>query len=81
MKTHRPIRDIAAEIRADWRPVHGEAEPYVAAMEKLNSVNDSYHADSAVEVLSRFRWAARTWRGPTAVRIKKEIEDILKNAP
>ena len=76
---HRPLNEIAAEIRSDWHPVHGDAEPFVAAMEKLQSVTDTYYAASAVEVLARFQWAARTWKGATAHRIKAEIKSILKD--
>jgi len=73
----RPISEIAAEIRADWHPVHGDAEPFVAAMERLQGTQDRYYAVSAVEVLTRFQWAARTWKGAVARRIKTEIKDLL----
>lgn len=74
----RSLEDIAADIRAHWRPVHGSAEPYVAAMEKLDKVTNRYGANSAVAVLAYFQGAAATWKGPDAKRIKVEIETLLK---
>jgi hypothetical protein len=76
----RSLKDIAADIRANWIPVHGSAEEYVAAMEKLNNVNDRYGADPAVAVLSYFLAAAATWKGSDAQRIKAEIKAILSAA-
>jgi hypothetical protein len=73
----RPIREIAADVRADWANVHGMAEPALAAMETLDSIHDSYYQDSGVEVVARFVDAARTWKGPTARRIKEELRAIL----
>lgn len=74
----RSIKDIAADVRAHWRPVHGSAEEYVAAMEKLDKVTDRYGADTAVAVLTYFLGAAATWKGPDAQRIKDEIKALLK---
>ena len=76
----RSIKDIAADIRAHWRPLHGSAEEYVVAMEKLDKVSDRYGADSAVTVLAYFQSAAATWKGPDAQRIKDEIKTLLKGA-
>jgi hypothetical protein len=73
----RSLKDIAADIRAHWNPVHGRAEEYVAAMETLDKVTDRYGADSAVAVLSYFLAAAATWKGPDAQRIRAEIKTIL----
>jgi hypothetical protein len=73
----RSISEIAREIREKWKPVHGEAEQIVDAMERINSLNDTFSAEPAIEILSRFRWAARTWKGPVAKRIKDEIEALL----
>ena len=74
----RSIKDIAADIRNHWRPVHASAEEYVAAMEKLHKATDRYGADSAVAVLAYFQGAAATWKGPDAQRIKDEIKSLLK---
>jgi hypothetical protein len=55
----RSLKDIAAEIRNDWKPrIAGAAEPYVNAMSELHGVGDSYYADSAVAVISYF-WRMR----------------------
>jgi hypothetical protein len=76
----RSIKDIASDIRAHWRPVHGSAEEYVCAMEKLDKVTDRYGADTAVTVLAYFQGAAATWKGADAQRIKDEIKSLLKGA-
>jgi hypothetical protein len=74
----RSLKDIAAEIRTDWKPkVHGMAEPYVEAMSKLDSLDDRYHADSAVSVVAYFLGCAGTWRGPVAKRVKAELAAML----
>ena len=77
---HRPLREIANDVRADWNPVDREAELYLAAMERLDPVTDRFRWDSAVEILAKFRWAARTWEGPMAEKIKQEIDQILSSA-
>ena len=75
---HRPLSVIAAEIRTSWKKVHGEAEPYLAALEKLHSIHDKYGGESAIEIVSRLRWSLRTWKGLVARRIKRELDAILK---
>lgn len=75
----RSIKEIAADIRMHWRPLHGSAEEYVAAMEKLDKVTDRYGADTAETVLTYFQNAAATWKGADAGRIKSEIKSILKD--
>ena len=75
---HRPLSDIAAEIQKDWGSrMSGLAKPCVDAMARLNSINDKYGLDTAVEVVSRFIGVAGTWHGATAKRIKTELKGIL----
>ena len=69
----RPIRVIAAEIRADWTNVYYGAEPYLDAMGALNTMDDYYFLDSAENIVARFLVNAGTWRGETARRIKSEL--------
>jgi len=76
----RPIQLIASDIRDDCTNVSGSAEPFLVAMESLDSIHDSYMQDSAVEIVAKFLDAARTWKGPTAQRIKEELRDILDGA-
>ena len=77
-KTHRPLYEIAAEIRQDWKPVHVFARQYVGAMQTLNSIDDMFMNDPAREVVGRFLSNASTWKGETARRIKKELNAMLK---
>lgn len=77
-KQVRPISEIAAEISKDWtRPYFG-AKPYLDAMYSLDSINDNYIADTGRSIVSYFLGNAQTWRGETAKRIKKELNDMLK---
>lgn len=73
----RPLHEIAADVRADWVNVSGMAEPFLAALETLDNIHDSFGSDSAVEVVAKFLDAARTWKGPTAQMIKIELNTIL----
>ena len=71
----RPLKEIAKDVRSDWISIHPEAEPFLAAMERLDQIRADRNAD--VKVLAKFRWAARKWRGPVAKQIKSEIDLIL----
>ena len=74
---HRPLSEIAEEIRTDWNPVHPIAKPYVDAMATLQKIDDNYALDSAVDVLARFLGVCGTWKGGVARRVKTEIKGIL----
>lgn len=47
-------------------------------MLQLNSLEEMYYGDTAVEVVARFLGLAGTWRGPTARRVKEELRAMLK---
>jgi len=80
----RPLNVIAREIRQNWkRSVSGTdlyfgAVPYLDAMSTLNSINDNYIMDSGRSIVAYFLGNASTWRGETAKRIKKELNEMLK---
>ena len=74
----RAIKDIAKEIRSDWKKPYFGAVPYLEAMETLNSINDDYFFDSGREIVVRFLAFASTWRGETARRIKAELKSMCK---
>lgn len=74
----RTIREIAVEIRKDWKNVNFGAKPYLDAMHQLQDMNSRYEFDSARSVVNYFLANASTWRGDTAKRIKKELNDMLK---
>lgn len=75
---HRSIYTIAAEIHANWEKVYFGAIPYLDAMGSLDSIEDSYGADSGKSVVLYFLSNAATWRGPVARRIKAELKELTK---
>jgi hypothetical protein len=75
----RKISEIAKEISDDWKIPYFGAVPYLEAMHTLNSVRDKYYEDSAASVIRYFLANATTWRGETARRIKKELNEMIKN--
>lgn len=74
----RTIREIAYEIQSDWTKPYFGAVPYLKAMGQLNSVNDKYGWDSADSIIRYFLGNATTWRGETARRVKKELNNLIK---
>ena len=77
----RPLYEIAAEIRADYRSkgktVHYAAAPYVDAMESLDRMSDTYIADTAESVVLYALSNLTSWRGETAQRVKAELKAAL----
>jgi len=73
----RKIYEIAAEIRRDWKNVHYAATPYLNAMGELDDIDEMYMNDSASSVVAYFLSNASTWRGDTARKVKKELNDML----
>lgn len=74
----RPLYEIAREIRKAWTKVSPYAEPYLEAMESLNTIDDNYYLDSGKSVVLYFLSNANTWRGEDARRIKAELKEMLK---
>lgn len=74
---HRPLADIAREIRRTWRPINFAAVPYVDAMAQLDQITDTYIAESAASVVRYFLSNAGSWRGEDAKRIKAELKGLL----
>lgn len=77
-KEFRPIREIAAEIKSDWKKVYFGAVPYLEAMFSLDKITDDYYADTAKTVVIYFLANANTWRGEVAKRIKAELKNMIK---
>jgi hypothetical protein len=86
-KMQRKIWQIAAEVIDDmmaqksiipWQIRFAQTYPYVCAMRNLNTLEDIYHFDKATDIVNYFLANASTWRGETARRIKKELNDMLK---
>jgi hypothetical protein len=74
----RPLFEIAADIRKDWKKVNYAAKPYLDAMATLNNVHENYYADTGRSVVAYFLANASTWRGETAKRIKAELKGLAK---
>ena len=78
-KMTRPLYKIAQEIRKDWEPkISLHARPYLDAMSTLNSIDDNYYFDSGDSIVAYFLGNAQGWRGETARRVKKELNEMLK---
>jgi hypothetical protein len=76
----RPINQIAADIVRDWTNVAPSAKPYLAAMQRLQSIKDWYGADDAETIVLYFLANAATWRSPVARQIKRELRELVKSA-
>ena len=74
----RPLYEIAAEIRKDWKQVYFGAKPYLDAMSSLDSINDPYGMDSGKSIVLYFLCNASTWRGEVAKRVKLELKAMSK---
>lgn len=74
----RPLNVIAQEIVQDWQKVYFGAQPYLAAMLTLNSIEDNYIMDSGKSIVLYFLANASTWRGEKAREIKKELNAMVK---
>ena len=76
----RPLYVIAREIQNDWKKVNFGAKPYLEAMFNLNAITDNYFMDKGSFIVGYFLSNSRTWRGPVAKRVKKELQDMLKQS-
>lgn len=73
----RPIHEIAASIRKDWKNVNFAARPYLNAMAHLDKITDSYGADTAETMVAYFLANASTWHGEHAKAIKRELRALM----
>ena len=78
MATKREIREIAREIKKEWKNVYFAAKPYLDAMLVLRDKNSAYGYDSAKSVVLYFLANASTFRGPKAKELKAELKDVIK---
>lgn len=76
---HRPLSNIAHDIRRDWKSVNFAAKPYLAAMLEMDQITDQYMYDSGKTIVNYFLSNAQTWRGPVAKLIKAELKGLAKN--
>lgn len=73
----RPIYEIAADIRRNWKNVGFAAKPYLDAMMQLNSINDMYYSDPADMIVRYFLGNTRGWTGERAKELKAELKAML----
>lgn len=72
----RTLHEIATEIVVLWKKPYFGAVPYLQAMLRLRTVDDSFGQDRADDVVLYFLSNARTWRGEDAKRIKAELKSM-----
>lgn len=75
--THRPLREIAREIRADWTKPYFGAVPYLDALSTMGNITENYYYDTGDSIVMYFLANASTWRGPVARAIKAELKGLL----
>jgi hypothetical protein len=75
----RTIREIAAEIKQDWKEPYFGALPYIFAMQYLDYIDDRFGHDGAKDILSRFLSNAGGYRTKKAREIKDEIRSLLSS--
>lgn len=76
----RSLSEIAREIYSSWDKIYFGAKPYLQAMLTMDSIHDNYGMDSGTSIVAYFLSNASGWRGETAKRVKKELNDMLKKA-
>ena len=69
---------IARLIRIHWAKPYFGARPYIDAMGSLQSVDDSYYADSGRSIVTYALANMQTFRGDAAKLIKAELKNRLK---
>lgn len=72
----RSIRDIALDIKMDWKKIHPTAIDNLNAMLTLEKITDEYYYDTAKSIVCYFLAQASTWRGEKARTIKKELKQM-----
>jgi len=77
MKTkQRTLREIALDIRRNWKNVDFAANEYLKAMSKLDTIHDKYLYSDGKTIVLYFLANASTFRGEDAKRIKLELKNL-----
>lgn len=71
------LRELAFIVRKEWKRVNVGAEPYLKAMEVMNSVKDSYGTERGDNIVNYFLSNAKMWQGPIARQVKEELNRRL----
>lgn len=73
----RQIRAIAIEIACSGDKIPNAAKPYLDIMGDLEHLGETYISDSATRIVAGFLCNSGQWKGETARRIKKELNNML----
>ena len=69
---------VTKDITENWKNVNIDALPYLQAMYKINTINDSYVFESGKDIVLYFLENAKYWRGLKAKELKQELKTLLK---
>lgn len=73
----RTLREIAIEIRREWKNISPDALECLIPMYQLDSVNDYFMFDDGKSIVLYFLSRAGGWRGDSARRIKAELKSMV----
>lgn len=73
----RPISKIAEDILHAWPRPNYAAKPYLEAMQEIETMSDSFGADSAKSIILYFLSNAQSFRGEKARELKAELKAML----
>jgi hypothetical protein len=72
------VSEIARAIAKDWKNINPYAAEYLNAMLTIESIEESYYADSAKSVVMYFLANAGSYRGDNARSYKALLKDMVK---
>ncbi len=72
------VSEIARAIAKDWKTINPYAAEYLNAMLTIESVEDTYYADSAKSVVLYFLANAGSYRGDNARSYKALLKTMVK---
>ena len=72
------VCEIARAIVKDWKNINPYAAEYLNAMLTIESIEESYYADSAKSVVMYFLANAGSYRGDNARSYKALLKDMVK---
>ncbi len=76
-KSFRTLKEIAGDIRKDWKDIDLDAKYNLDAMASLTSVDEMYGNDKGRQIVNKFLWNSDNWKGVVADNIKVELKDIV----
>lgn len=74
----RALREIAKEIRTDWRVINNAAaREALECMERIGHISERFGADpTGYSAVGVFLSNSKGWHGDIACRIKKELRTM-----